>query len=108
MVGVRFTEGFEKELRKATSKSEAKEIVQKLAKTKPTDGDFIALVADVLLKEKKLKSFRFYFVQDNKQLHYISKEELKNHILTFIALSKKNNQQEVIHKIKEDLKRLDI
>lgn len=108
MVEVRFTEGFEKELKKATSKPEAKGIVKKLAGTKPTDGDFIALVGDVLLKEKKLKSFRFYFVQSKEQLHYLSKEELKTHLLTFIALSKKNNQQEVIDKLKEDLKRFNL
>lgn len=106
MVKVRFTEGFEKDLKKSVSKSEAKGVVEKLAKTKPTDGDFIALVGDVLLKEKKLKSFRFYFVQDNKQIHYLSKQELKSHIITFIALSKKNNQQAVINELKEDLKRL--
>ena len=80
---VRFTEGFEKELKKRLSKTEARSVVLNLAKTKPTDGDFVSVVADVLLKEKRLKSFRFYFVQE---------------------LSKKNNQQDIIDKLKEDLK----
>ena len=101
---VRFTEGFEKELKKRLSKTEARYVVLNLAKTKPTDGDFVSVVADVLLKEKRLKSFRFYFVQENQKIQFLSKEELKQHVLQFIALSKKNNQQDIIDKLKEDLK----
>ena len=101
---VRFTEGFEKELKKHFSKIEARSAVLNLAKTKPTDGDFVSVVADVLLKEKRLKSFRFYFVQENQKIQFLSKEEIKQHVLQFIALSKKNNQQDIIDKLKEDLK----
>lgn len=105
MVIVQFTEGFEKELKKYLNKAEATTVVKNLAKTQPTDGDYVALVANILLKERKIKSFRFYFVQDNKQIQFLSKEELKNRILKFIAISKKNNQQDVIDKLKDDLKK---
>ena len=108
MVIVRFSEGFEKELKKNCSKSEAKSTVKTLADTKPTDGDYIALVANVLLKERRLKTFRFYFVQKNTQIQFLSKEELKDHILKFTGMSKKNNQQKVIDRLKEDLKRFGV
>ncbi len=102
---VRFSKDFEKELKKHCSKSVARKIVEKLRITQPTDGDYVALVTGVLLKERRINTFRFYFVQNNMRMEYLSEEELKNHILQFIAMSKKNNQQNVIDKLKEDLKK---
>lgn len=75
---VEFSEEFEKDLKKYCSKAEAKSAVKRLAQTKPTDGDYIALVGNILLKERKNKTFRFYFDQDNKRVRYLSKEDLKN------------------------------
>jgi len=105
VVIVRFTDAFEKELKKQCSKAVARKIVEKLRVTKPTDGDHIALVTGVLLKERRINTFRFYFIQHNTRLEYLSEEELKNHVLQFIALSKKNNQQAVIDKLKDDLEK---
>ena len=48
------------------------------------------------LKELKYKSFRFYFVKSHDTI--IVFEE--NEIITFLDVSKKNNQQEVINKLK--------
>lgn len=101
---VEFSKAFIKELKKVSSKTEAKDIVRKLSKTSPSEGDFVALIANIVIREKRLKTFRFYFItQDNKK-HIITKEELKEFIIKFVALSKKNNQQEVIDKLKTDLK----
>jgi len=101
---VEFSKQFLKELKKTASKSEAKTIVKKLARTSPSEGDFVALIANIVIREKRMKTFRFYFiVQDNKK-HIITKQELKEFIIKFVALSKKNNQQIVIDKLKEDLK----
>ena len=67
---VEFSEGFEKELKKHFSKSEAKNVVRKLADTKTTDGDTITTIAGLVLKERKHKVFRFYFVFNaTKQLY---------------------------------------
>jgi len=101
---VEFSKQFIKNLKKHASKSEAKTIVKKLSQTSPSEGDFVVLIANIVIREKRLKTFRFYFiVQDNKK-HIITKEELKEFIIKFVALSKKNNQQEVIDKLKTDLK----
>ncbi len=101
---VEFSRQFLKNLKKTASKSEAKKIVRKLAQTSPSEGDFVALITNIVIREKRIKTFRFYFiVQDNKK-HVITKQELKEFIIKFVALSKKNNQQEVIDKLKNDLK----
>ena len=43
---IEFSEQFIKELKKHSSKIEAKMLVKKLALTSPSDGDFVALVAN--------------------------------------------------------------
>jgi|AntAceMinimDraft_17_1070374.scaffolds.fasta_scaffold119112_1 hypothetical protein len=103
---VEFSKEFLKELKKNLSKSEAKTTIKKLAKTSPSEGDFIALIANIVIREKKLKTFRFYFIIQNNQKQIITKQELKELIIKFVALSKKNNQQKVIDKLKEDLKQV--
>jgi hypothetical protein len=103
---VEFSKEFIKELKKHTSKTEAKSLVKKLAKTTPSDGDFIALISNIVIREKRLNTFRFYFIVKDDKKHVITKEELKELIIKFVALSKKNNQQEVINKLKEDLKKV--
>ena len=102
---VEFSKQFIKELKKHTSKSEAKILVKKLPETSPSEGDFVALVANIAIREKRLKTFRFYFIMDETRKHVITKEELKEFLIKFVALSKKDNQQEVIDKLKSDLKR---
>jgi hypothetical protein len=103
---VEFSKEFIKELKKHTSKTEAKSLVKKLAKTTPSDGDFIALISNIVIREKRLNTFRFYFIVKDDKKHVITKEELKELIIKFVAVSKKNNQQEVINKLKEDLKKV--
>ncbi len=102
---VEFSKLFLKKLKKHSSKSEAKDLVRKLAKTTPSEGDFVALVSNIVIREKRLKAFRFYFIVDEKRKHVITKNELKELLIKFVALSKKNNQQEVIDKLKEDLQK---
>ena len=102
---VEFSREFLKALKKYASKSEAGTIVKKLSKTSPSDGDFVALVANIVIREKRLKTFRFYFIVDEGKKHIITKEELKQFLIKFVALSKKNDQQEVIDKLKQDLQK---
>lgn len=101
---VEFSKQFIKELKKHTSKTEAKTFVRKLAKTTPAEGDFVALISNIAIREKRLKTFRFYFIVDEKRKQVITKIELKEFLIKFVALSKKNNQQDVIDKLKDDLK----
>ncbi|MFP4567502.1 MAG: hypothetical protein ACLFN8_01015 [Candidatus Woesearchaeota archaeon] len=102
---VEFSKQFIKELKKHSSKTEAKILVNELALTSPADGDFVTLITNIVIREERLKSFRFYFIVQDSKKHIITKEELKNLIIKFVALSKKNNQQHVIDKLKEDLKK---
>lgn len=102
---VEFSKRFVKELKKHISKSDAKKLLRKLATTSPAEGDYVAMVANIVIREKRLKTFRYYFITEQGRKHIITKEELDNFLITFVALSKKNNQQEVIDKLKEDLQK---
>ncbi|MCH8519520.1 MAG: hypothetical protein LAT82_02075 [Nanoarchaeota archaeon] len=62
----------------------------------PQKGKILFNSKKYQLKELKYKSFRFYFVKSNNTI--IVFEE--NEIITFLDVSKKNDQQEVIDKLK--------
>lgn len=96
---------FTQEFKKNFSKQEAKNIVKKLIETRLTQGDLITQIDNILIKERKIKTHRFYFVQQYRRIQILTKEEIKQHLLQFIALSKKNNQQKIIDKVKEDIKK---
>lgn len=102
---VEFTEDFMKQLKKSFDKKHAREILRKLHETRPTQGDLITKIDTILIKERKLKTHRFYFVQQFRRIQILTKEEIKEHLLQFIALSKKNNQQKIIDKVKKDIKK---
>ncbi len=100
---VEFSTAFIKALKKHASKEEAKRLVKRLAATTPSEGDFVSLVGNIAIREKRLKSFRFYFIIDNERKHIITAEEFRSFLIKFVALSKKNDQQDVIDKLKQDL-----
>lgn len=100
---VEFSKLFLKELKKHISKIDAKLLLKKLAKTTPAEGDFISIIDNIVIREKKHGSFRFYFIIDDKKKHIITKDEFKEFLIKFVALSKKNDQQEIIDKLKKDL-----
>jgi hypothetical protein len=102
---VEFSQVFIKDLKKHFSKTQAKNLILRLSKTSPSEGDFVALISNIIIREKREDSFRFYFITQNQVRHVITKSELDSFLLKFVALSKKNNQQQVIDKLKEDLKR---
>jgi len=103
---VEFSKKFLKELKKHSSKAEAKTLLQKLSQTTPSEGDFIIHITGITLREKRLKSFRYYFIVKEKEKHVVTRVELEEFFIKFIAMSKKNNQQVVIDKLKEDLKKV--
>ena len=97
-----FTKAFQKEYKKKVGKNDY--YFKKLINLVPTDGKHLALIKDVELKEKILKTFRFYFVQKRNKIKVMTEQELKKHIIKFIKISKKNDQSKVIEKLKKDLK----
>ena len=100
---VEFSTQFLKELQKHKAIGEAKKLLMQLAQTSPSDGDFIAIVANIVIREKKEKSFRYYFIVQDTKKHIVTKEELSELLIKFVSLSKKNNQQDVINKLKKQL-----
>ena len=101
---VRFTRGFVKELKKQLSQTEALNMLKKLINTSVYEGDLITVIGNMVLKEKKHGSFRFYFIFRNDNMVLMTEQELRQKIILFIQISKKNNQQIVINKLKDDLK----
>lgn len=102
---VEFSRRFLKDLKRLASKQEARKIVRRLAKTTPSDGDFVALVSHIVIREKRHGSFRFYLIISDEKKHIITRDELKEFLIKFVALSKKDNQQQVIDKLRDDIRR---
>lgn len=102
---VEFSKNFLKELQKYATKSQAESLVKKLAKTSPSDGDYVALIGNIIIREKRNATLRFYFIVQNTIKHVITKDELNDMLVKFVALSKKNNQQKVIDTLKKDLQK---
>ncbi len=102
---VEFSRDFVKSLKKYSSKTESKRLIRKLSATTPSEMDFVTSVANIVIREKRIKSFRYYFINDQDRRHIITKEELDYFLIKFVALSKKNNQQQVINNLKEELQR---
>jgi nitroimidazol reductase NimA-like FMN-containing flavoprotein (pyridoxamine 5'-phosphate oxidase superfamily) len=108
VVKVLFSEHFVKQLQKTTPKAEAKKIILWLQKTVPKDGDYITQIGNIILKEKKSNSTRFYFVFKEGTIRFLAENEYKEQLLKFVDMSKKNNQQQVIDKLKEDITKFGI
>ena len=108
MVRVFVTSSLKKRIIRKFSKSEADEIFClffELEKN-PLKGKALAHIAEWMIKELKYDTYRFYFLQRSDNfIKFLSDEDLKNEIIKFVEMSKKNNQQEVIEKIKLYLKK---
>ena len=108
MVTVRIDESLVKNLEKKFSKSELSNLKKQFLSLEqnPFQGDLIGVFGAIVLKEKKYKSFRFYFIHSKNILVVKDIDKLKNEIIRFIEYSKKNNQQRVIEKLKKILEQL--
>ena len=76
-------------------------------KHNPNKGRILGHVGSISIRELKFKSFRFYFILNQFKLNLFNKDELKELLIKFIEMSKKNNQQKTIDKIKKILKKVD-
>jgi hypothetical protein len=109
MVIVRIDKSLVKKLEKRFKKKELKEIKELFLtlQTTPYQGDLLYVFGGFALKEKKYKSFRFYFLHSRKLLIIKDVDELKDEIIRFIDMSKKNDQQKIINKLKELMSNLE-
>lgn len=108
MVIVRIDKSLINNLEKKFNKSELSDLKKqfKSLEQNPFQGDIIAVFGAVVLKEKKYKSFRFYFIHSKNILVIKDLDKLKDEIIRFIEYSKKNNQQRTIEKLKKILEQL--
>jgi hypothetical protein len=108
MVIVRIDDSLVKKLEKRFNKKELKELKQLFLSLQdnPFQGDLIYAFGNFVLKEKKYKTFRFYFLHSRKILIIKDIENLKDEIIRFIEMSKKNDQQRTINKLKEMLTKI--
>lgn len=74
----------------------------------PEKGKLLFSTKKYQLKELKYNLYRFYFIKENNKLYVLDEKLLKEEVLTFLDLSKKNNQQDVINKLKIFLKKKNI
>lgn len=109
MVTVRIDQSLVKKLEKKFNKKELKKIKEMFLslQTNPYQGDLLFVFGSFVLKEKKHNTFRFYFIHTKKILIIKDVEKLKDEIIRFIDMSKKNDQQRIINKLKEMTKTLD-
>lgn len=109
MVIVRIDESLVKRLEKRFNAKELKEIKALLLSLQdnPYQGDLLYAFGSFILKEKRYKTFRFYFLHSRNLLIIKDVEKLKEEIIRFIEMSKKNDQQQVIDKLKEMMRKLE-
>ena len=107
MAKVVITEELEKEIDKLFKAESIKilELIYSLEEN-PKKGKELANVGNVVIKELKYGTFRFYFLTDGFKIKFLKEEELKDLVLKFVRMSKKNDQQKTIEEIKNLLKKL--
>lgn len=69
----------------------------------PKKGKILTSIGDIVIKEIKYKSFRFYFITDGHKLGCLSKKELTDLLIKFVRMSNKKEQQKTIEEIKRVL-----
>jgi len=107
MIKININKSLVKEIKKKFPKSEIKKILKLFysLEESPSKGKTLTVIGSVLIKELKFTSFRFYYLIDsNYKIILLSKEKLEELIIKIVAMSKKNNQQKIIDKLKLDLK----
>ena len=75
-------------------------------KKNPKKGKLIGNVGGIIIKELKYKSFRFYFITDGHKLKLFDAQSLTEILIRFVRMSYKKDQQKVINKIKDVLRKV--
>ena len=107
MVIVAVTKELDKQLKKTVSKQQYYKIKQLFTSLKkdPYKGDLLHVLGNVVLKEIRYSTFRFYFLTSHNLIKFVSSANLEKELIKFIRMSKKNDQQKVIDEILEKLKK---
>ncbi|MFH1409138.1 MAG: hypothetical protein ABIH34_04485 [Nanoarchaeota archaeon] len=108
MVIVRIDDSLVKKLEIRFNKKELGELKRLFLSLQdnPHQGDLLYAFGNFVLKEKKYKTFRFHFLHSRKILVIKDVQKLKDEIIRFIEMRKKNDQQQVIDKLKEMMNRI--
>lgn len=87
-------------------KNESVKVFEKIKSLEesPKKGKLLGCVGNVLVKELKYKSFRFYFTVDGFKLRVLSDYELADLLIRFVRISNKKQQSETIEEIKKILR----
>jgi hypothetical protein len=72
----------------------------------PKKGKPIGNVGNIIIKELRYKSFRFYFITDGYKLKVLDEKELTDLLIKFVRMSDKKSQQKTIDEIKSVLRSL--
>ena len=75
----------------------------KTLEASPKKGTELGSVGGILIKEVSYRGYRFYFVTDGYNIKFFRVEELNDLLITFVRMSNKKHQQEVINEIKHVL-----
>ena len=104
MVKVEIMPSLEEEINRIF-KGETIEILEflKTLEQSPKKGKPIGRVGNIIIKELKYRSFRFYFITDAYQIRFLKIEELTDLLLQFVRMSDKKTQQKTIEEIRQVL-----
>lgn len=72
----------------------------------PRKGKELGHIGNIVIKEIKYGSFRFYFITEGHKLKCVTDEELRNLLIKFVRMSDKDTQQKTINEIKIILKQI--
>ena len=108
MAKVEITKSLEKKINKKF-KAESIKVFELLysLKENPKKGKLLGNIGEIVLKEIKYKSFRFYFITNGYKLRIFKIEELTDLLIRFVRMSNKKEQQKVINEIKNVLRKIE-
>ena len=69
----------------------------------PNKGKSLCHIGEIVIKELKYKSFRFYFVTDGYKLKIMDESKLVDLLIRFVRMSDKKDQQQTIEEIRKIL-----
>ncbi|MBR9701192.1 hypothetical protein GOV11_04985 [Candidatus Woesearchaeota archaeon] len=89
-------------------KAESVKIIRtmKSLEKSPSKGKIVGHVQEIIIKELKHGTFRFYFITDGHLLKFGTEQEIARLLIKFVRMSGKKDQQKAIDDIKNILKTL--
>jgi len=107
MARVSIAENLKKEILKKFKK-ESKIIFRQMYSLgdNPNKGKPLGTIGEILIKELKYKSFRFYFIMEGDNLQIMDKSKLIELLIRFVRMSDKNHQKQTINEIRSILIKL--